>query len=391
MKTHQSILLFASLLTSSLAADTIELKSGSSYQGKVISEDDKSYLLEIHHSSSIKDKRRIPKDQVKQIISEAKDAQDFQHVKSSTPTPDGLSEKNYTARIQRASDFLKKHPKSTHIKEVNAILEILNKENAVVSKGGIKLDGALISASDIEANSYDIHARIILNKAKKLTKTGNYQLSLREWERLQQNYPHSAAYKDNLSLTTRILKIYQKELTKKLDSLESRTTRRKVAIESLEPNDRKRSEVILTEKDALYASLIEKEEKQIKTKWLTIDPFNQKALEYNLRSTETSLKKIASTSPTKFKLAGPDLRGAWSALAKNDLEEVDLRLKSLQPMRLPAEYLDPITTQLTEKRGTQAAEKKATEEAAAQAKAAEAQALKDAKEAAAKKKKGKKK
>ena len=391
MKTHQSIILFASLLISSITADTIELKSGTSYQGKVISEDDKSYLLEIHHSSSIKDNRRIPKDQIKRIISEAQDAQDFQLVKSSTPTPDGLSEKNYANRINRASNFLKKHPKSTHTKEVNAILKTLNKENTVISNGGLKLNGALISASDIATNSYDIHARIILNKTKKLAQTGNYQLSLRKWENLQQNYPHSAAYKDSLSLATRILKIYKKELTKNLDSLESRTTRRKAAIESLGPNDRKRSEVILTEKDAIYATLIEKEEKQIKTKWLTIDPFNKKSLEYNLRSTKTNLKTIEDSSPTKFKLAGPELRGAWSALAKGELDEVDLRLRSLQPMRLPAEYIDPITTQLTEKRSTQAAEKKAAKEAAVQAKAAEAQALKEAKEEAAKKKKGKKK
>ncbi len=369
MKTHQSIILIASLLTSSLAADTIELKSGISYQGKVLSEDATSYLVEIHHSSSIKDQRRIPKDQVKQIVSAAKDANDFARVKSSVPTPDGLSEKRYAARIKRASDFLQKFPKSKHSKEVQTILATLNKEMAVISQGGIKLDGLLISSSDIEANAYDIHARIILNKTKKLAKAGNYQMSLREWENLQLNYSHSAAYKNSLTLISRVLKPYKEELKQNLDSLERRTTKRKAAIASLKINDRKRSENLLIEKEALYAALIEKEEKQIKTKWLTIDPFNKHALDYNLRSVDATMRKIESTDTSTIKLAGPGLRGAWSALAKNELDDVDLSLRSLRPMRLPAEYIDPITTQLTEKRTTQA----------------------DAKKAAKKKKKGKKK
>jgi len=381
MKTHQSIILIASLLASSLSADTIELKSGTSYQGKVLSEDATSYLVEIHHSSSIKDHRRIPKDQVKQIISAAKDANSFASVKSSVPTPDGLPEKSYAARIKRASDFLKKFPKSKHTKEVKSILNTLDKEMAVISQGGIKLDGHLISSSDIEANAYDIHARIILNKTKRLAKAGNYQMSLREWENLQQNYAHSAAYKDAIKLVSRVLKPYKKELSRNLDSLEARTTNRKAAIASLETNDRRRSENLLIEKETIYAALIEKEERQIKTKWLTVDPFNKHALDYNLRSVNTTMKKFDTTDTSKIKLAGPDLRGAWSALAKDDLDDVDLRLKSLKPMRLPAEYIDPITTQLTAKRTTQADAKKAAEE----------QALKEAAEEAAKKKKGKKK
>lgn len=365
---HRTLFLMAGLLTSPLTADTIELKSGVKYQGKVISEDEKSYLVEIHHSASIKDERRISKDQVRKIVSEASDTKEFKAIKDLVPTPDSLTEKDYLERIKMTSDFIKKHPKSKLTKKAKPILKTLTQEKQAIVNGGIKLNGKIIAASDLKTNAYDIDASLLAQKVKKLAKGRKLQLALRQWEKLEQNYPYSTAYKNTLPFIPRVLKVYKAELQKNLDSLDAQINKREKIMESLSNSDRSRTEKALETKQKKYANLIAKEEKELNTKWLTIDPFSRTALEFNLRSIESAQQEISSTQASQIKLAGDDLRAAWTSLENGDLEGAETRLQALSSLNIPAKYTAPISQQLAEK---QASAKKAEEEAAAAAKADE--------------------
>lgn len=361
MKIHHSLLCITAILTGNLIADTIVLKTGVKYDGKVIATDKDTYLVEIHHSKSIKDERRIPKDQVREIIKTAKDTEEFAKLEELVPTPDQLTSAAYERRIKTAKDFLTKYPKSVHAKKVKTILDLLENEHQVISKGGIKLGGQLISPSDLEANAYDIDARILFNKIKNAAANGRYQLALRRWENLQNNYSHSASYKDSMALASRILHAHNSELKNYLDTLESRLAKRKSALESLNEGDRARTITVLSENETHYNALIEREQQELRTKWLTIDPYSKKALEYNLRNTESALKSLSSYDPSKFKSAGPIYRDAWAALAKGNLTEAGNLIKDLKSLRLPDRYTGPLAQLLKEK---QTAEKIAAKQAA---------------------------
>ena len=113
--------------------------------------------------------------------------------------------------------------------------------------------------------------------------------------------------------------------------------------------------------------LIEKEEKELHTQWLTIDPYHKKSLDYNLRSVENSLKGLgAGNSSKEEELAGPVFRSAWSSLAKGNLEDAANFIKQLQSMQLPEKYTAPLAKQLKEKQVTKAADEKAAKERAEQ-------------------------
>lgn len=395
MKPYQRLLLLTGILVTPLAADTIVLKTGVKYEGKVISEDATSYTIQIHVTKSIKDERRILKDNVKEIIKETGVSKDYKNIGPLVPTPDRLTAENYELRIKKAKSFLAKHPKSTHNSELEAALDILEKEYAVVSKGGTKLNGQLITAADIKANAYDVHARIIAAEFRSLAKQGLHQPALRKWEELKNDYPHSTAYVESLPLVTRVLQTYLKQLDQQLETLDARTTKRDSVIKSLSDNDRSRAEQTIAQKKARYETLIQKEEKEIKTRWLTIDPYHERALEFNQRNTKSELQSVTRLDKTTIKLAGPTYRGAWTALAHGKLEEASKLVSQLKSFRLPEKYITPLTTKLEEKE----ASKKAEEEKAAaeiaeqkrQAKIAAEQAKKDAAEAKKKKPKGRKK
>ena len=367
MKLSHYLLLITAVASPNLTADTIVLKTGVKYEGKVLTQDDKSYLIEVYVTKSITDERRIPKDQVDKIIKEAKDARALNQVKALVPTPDRLSIKAYANRIKTARDFLSKYPKSNNAKTVTAIINTLEKEHQTISKGGIKLGGQLISASDMEANTYDIHARMLLLDMKRFASSGNSQKALRKWETLKNDYAKSTAYKNSTTIAGRILQAYRPQLNNYISTLEAREAKRKSVIASLEDGDRERTVVVLAENLKAYEMLIEKEEKELHTQWLTIDPYHKKSLDYNLRSVENSLKGLgAGNSSKEEELAGPVFRSAWSSLAKGNLEDAANFIKQLQSMQLPEKYTAPLAKQLKEKQVTKAADEKAAKERAEQ-------------------------
>ncbi|MBT8038161.1 MAG: hypothetical protein KJO21_11505 [Verrucomicrobiae bacterium] len=388
MKIYCSLLCITAILSGILTADTIVLKTGTTYEGKILSETADSYLVEIHHSKSIKDERRIPKDQVRKIIEAEKDAKDMAIVKALVPTPDRLTTAAYERRIQTAKSFLTRYPQSTHLKEVTTILKTLEKEHTVIAKGGIKLDGQLISPSDIEANAYDIDARILFGKIKHAAKSGHYQRALRRWETLKNNYPHSTAYQSSLAMVPRILFAHQSDLKNSLRTLKAREAKRQSALKSLNEGDRLRTIAALAENKQSYKARIENEKKELKTQWLTIDPYHQGALEYNLKNAEAELKRLSSYDPSKFKPAGPTYRDAWSALAKNNLEDASLLIHHLKSFKLPDRYTAPLVQRLEEKQTAQIkAEQQAAKDLAEQKRlAAKAAAEKAKKETMEKKK-----
>lgn len=389
MKAHHLALLLTGLLAAPLAADTIVLKSGVKYEGKVISEDAESYTVRINVTASIKDERRIAKSDVKEIIKETGAEKDFKALGPLAPAPDHLPAEDYEQRIKSAKAFLAKHPKSSHSKEVAAALATLESEYAVIAKGGVKLDGQLITAADLKANAYDVDARVIAAEFKQLASKGLHQPALRQWETLKNNYPHSAAFVASLPLATRVMQTYLKELGRNLETLDARLKKRDQVIASLDDNDQSRAKQTLANKKARYEALIQKEEKELKTRWLTIDPFHKRALEFNQRSTKSELQTLSRLDTSKIKLAGPAYRGAWIALAHGEPGKADKLLTQLKSFKLPEKYLAPLTKELEQKQAARAAaEKKAAEEKAEQERQAKIAAEK-AKKAEAEKKKGK--
>ncbi len=356
------------MLYQSAHADTIVLKTGKTHEGRVISEDATSYLFEINVTSSIKDERRIPKDHVKEIIKESIESKDFKRISALVPMRDLQPAAAYTKRIEIAKSFITKFPKSKHGAAAKKILSTLEKEHQTISDGGIKLDGQLISHSDIEANAYDIHASLLLRDMERLSAARRYHEALRKWETLDSDYRNSTSFRNGIPTAKRIIQTYQISLKLLLDTLDTRIAARKSAIDSMNANDRERTEIVLAEQQKRHAILVEKEKTNLRLKWLTVDPYDKASIDHNYRQTATTLKSITSLSNTnakELKLAGPTYRDAWAALAKGDLDGAELHLKNLRSLRLPERYITTLQTKLQEKRDAKTeADKKAKQEAA---------------------------
>lgn len=364
MKIYKTLSIITGLFATPLSADTIVLKTGQKYEGKVISEDATSYLVSIQVTKSIKDERKFLKDNVAEIIKESPVEKDYEALGSLIPTPDRLTAKNYEDRISRAKAFIEKYGQTDQGKKVQTDIAILMSEHATISAGGTKINGRLISADELKMNTYEVDAMIISSDIVRFAQQGTNHLALRKWDTLKQDYPNSEAYIKSVPAVTRILQIYKSQLEKELSTVDHRMEKREKIVMSLDDADRSRAEGTIMQKKSSYEDLIEKEKKEMKTRWLTIDTFHADALKNNHRNAESELKSLARIDSSKHKLAGPNQRGAWEALASGELEMVAKHLKELKSMKLGDKYTGPIMTMLSEKEAAveMAAEKMAEKE-----------------------------
>ncbi|MDA8977009.1 hypothetical protein N9F58_00590, partial [Akkermansiaceae bacterium] len=108
------ILATTALGMSSSLADTITLKSGKVFEGRVLEENATDYILEIQITATIKDRKTVKKTDVESIVAEAPDLKPYESIKDTLPTPDQLSEGDYQELIEPVRSFVKKYPKSEY-------------------------------------------------------------------------------------------------------------------------------------------------------------------------------------------------------------------------------------------------------------------------------------
>ena len=389
---HLTLSLIAALSSQALA-DTIVLKSGQKYRGRIISQDAKSYLLEINITKTIKDERRISKDLIDKIIREEPDTKAFNKVAKLVPTPDLLPQAEYQQRIGSTKAFITEFPQSKYIKEANKILATLETENHTITSGGIKFDGQLISQPDKEANAYEINANILLREIEQLSKAKKYRDALRKWEKLRKDYKSSTSFQAGIPIIQRTLQNYQHDLKQLENTLEKRIKKQKTALLSMKEHDRERTVKVLEENQRKYKSLIDKEQNQLKIKWLTVNPYDKSSLTKNQQLASSELNHLKNADLKQIKLAGQDYRDAWANLAGGNLELAATHIAKLKSLKIPKQYLAPLQEKLAEKLQTQQdAERKAKEEAEkkAEAKRLAEIAEKESQKEATKKKRGKK-
>ena len=392
MRLSRLILCLTAVVGSNLCADTIVLKTGKKIEGEIISQDDKDYLVQVFVTKSIKDERRIPKDEVARIIKESPDVKAFHDVAALVPTPDLLTASSYQKRLAICKDFISKFPNSAHHKDAKKILATLENEFKTISAGGIKQDGQLIARADMEANSYEIHARMLLHSMNKYAAARHYMHALRKWEILRTDYKNSTSFKKGIPVAKRTLRLYQISLKQLLDTLDVRIEKRKSALRSMSEGDRERTLDALAERKKIHLNRLEREKTIDKLKWLSIDPLHKESLSHSFNLTGTELSSIANIDTSKIELAGASYRDTWTALAEENLEVATAHIKNLKSLRIPERYIQPLEEKLEEKQNAiKAAEKRAKLEAAAKERARLEKLAKEAAEKAeAEKNKGKK-
>jgi hypothetical protein len=336
--------------TAQAPADTILLSNGKSYEGKIISEDETTYLLELEVKKGIKDEKKFLKSDIKSITKQSPDEWEFKKLKELTPVPDLLGVMDYEERLKIVENFIKNFPRSEKLKDAKLIQENLKEELEIVRAGGIKLSLKMVTADEYLATAYTYDQLIAVRKIYRDMSNRNFLGALRLFTDYEAKFPNANSRNELIPKIKQVLLYYQSSLNESLASYDARLKSREAGLVRMSIEERMITQRALDEKMAILVKRFDAE-KTMKNAWITPDAFHKESLVEALRQVDVEMKRL--NSPTKNNSEMISLEDtyseAWEKLPGASTEDQKIILDKLKRERMPEPYMTMLTERIHSK------------------------------------------
>lgn len=344
MKPYRLLRLLPLLAISNALADSFELKDGTKFEGTILREEGSDYIIQVQVTKSIKDERRIPKADVVSQVAEKKDETAFPEIAKLIPAPDLLDAAGYDARIRKVEAFIKEFPQSPKNVEVRKIHDTLETERAVITEGGIKFEGKMVSAAERAPKAYALDASILASSLKAAVEAGDVLTALRTWSKLETNFAGSTAYRENIPFIVKVMRAHLGNVTTTLNGLDARVKARASGLAGMNGNDRTRSEQAIQEEQDAYLARVARE-KADGIKWMSLDPYVKVPLEETKRMLDSEIRRLTNLDPGNLRNTEEAYEEAYATVTKPEAtpQEIQTALSKARSANLPAAYVELLT------------------------------------------------
>ena len=332
------------LVIASAAADTFELKDGTTLEGVILSEDGSDYIIEVQVTKSIRDERRVPKADVVKQIAEKKDETAFEEIAKLLPTPDLLNDAGYASRVKKVRNFIKEYPKSPKNLEARKMLDKLDAERAAVAAGGVKFKGKMISAEERAPKAYALDASIIAAEINAAAEAGEYLSALRAWTKLESGYKGSSAYPETIPVIQKVMNSHLAAVKTALAGYDARVKERADNLAGMDVGSRTRSEQAIADVEDEYLSRLAKE-KADGIKWFSLNLYQKQPLDDTQRALESELRRLDNANLSYLPKTEQAYEDAYAEVTREGVtkQEFDTALSKARSASVPQAYLDLLT------------------------------------------------
>ncbi len=383
------------LLSSTASADKFVMKDGTTINGSIISETLDSYKLRAEVSRNVYGEKTILKSKLSEIIKSDPSIKAFKKLTSILPTRDLMSAKDYEEIINsQVQPFIKEYPKSSHLNDAKEILNTLKNESLTIKSGGVKLEGKLHTADQVEANKYDVQATIVYLRFTNFAKKKQYRAALTTLQQLEAGYPDTIQCRKAQKAALAILPRYESKLQKLHDNVDTLIEKRKRALEGMAPGDKTRTEKIFAYEEMKYQKLLDQATANRKNnKWLPINSYFKQPIENNLKMVQNEMKRLNTKSENPTMDVGKLYRDTHTALGNGDYPTAKEHFDKFKRTRPPEQLINELQPKLEDAKFAmeEAARLEKEKQALAKKKAAEEKARLAKEKREASKNKGKKK
>lgn len=332
-------LLLGELLWSSLIADTIQFRDGTSIEGKLIRETPTSYVIEVPFSKTIKEERIIPIEQVSKIIPTATDQLDFEKIETLIPVPDMQDLDGYKRRMADVQAFINDHSESSHVDAAKKMLEVLSSEAAQIEDGGIKFAGRVIPSAEYQSNQLEVDSRIAASGIQRQIQGGQLLQALRKFQSFHEDFHSTKAHADILQLVLLAIRSHLAETEAMLTAHDKRMADRAAFIQRQPIDERRDTEAaIALENQGLEARL--KAEKKAGINWVTVDPYCKPALQETLNHGRREIERLNQLKNAPSNDVGAMYREIINLIrVGGSKQEINDKITAARSAGMPARYL----------------------------------------------------
>jgi len=331
------------LMCATSGADVFILKDGTRLEGSILSQTADSYLLEIQVTRSIKDERRIPKDQIASIERRNKEADAFEELSTLAEIPDLLPARDYQARIDRLNAFIQSFPDSGFQQQIRDVLALHESELKVIEAGGLKMDGKLISAEERLENAYEIDARTQASEISRLGGAGSFLAALRMFQSMETDFTGSVAWHTILPRVRQICAAHRSNVARLLEEYDLKIARQQEGLNLMQPDERQRVERDIELRDSNLRMRYERERTNRIT-WITPNEFFLPSLQDTLRIADQEIARIdaAIAQPLPSPTPCEAWRNAITAIRGGEPAEITEAFNVAKNTRMSGTYIEKL-------------------------------------------------
>lgn len=322
MKLLTSTLVLALTLPS--FADIFIMKDGSRIKADVIERTPEEYVLDVYVTKSIKEQKTIKRADIEKIERVSQADEDFKELTDLTPAPPFLSLEDYDARLKKLEAFTTKHKISTATTKAKEMVKELESERGVIAAGGIKGPDGLLTAEERLGDAVNIDSQQLAAEFEALVEERAYLPALRKFEKLEGNFPGSAAHRKALPLFKKLLGSYRLLINRELSNFGSMQMKRKESFERLTEADQARA--MTAEKARMkQVEKIRMREQEEEMVWPLVDLLDEQSLAQTSERLERRINGLPKIEEqlTSMPDTGALYQEAWKAATAKDRAKLE--------------------------------------------------------------------
>jgi hypothetical protein len=331
------------ILCGTAFADVFHLKDGRRLEGRILSEGEDSYVLEVLVARGIRDEITVAKTDVLRIQPELVDLKDFEEVKKLIPIPDLLEADDYSQRIGAIRKFITTYPESLMLDQAKDILGAHENELQMIEAGGLKLNGLIITPHERLANQYEIDSRIAESKVRRLAQETSHLNALREFKKFEAEFSGSEAWQSLLPLAQQLAAAHKARVQELLAGFDARVARREAGLTRMSVEERQTTLRAIAEREAALNARYQTERNN-RDFWPSISQDFKPSLDDSIRFADQEIRRLANASTQA--LRQPTLsqlwRNAFATIHSGDVNQSRTAIQAARSARMPQHYIDAL-------------------------------------------------
>lgn len=357
-------LLLLSLTLVSALADRITLNSGEEIEGRILRESEEEVLVEIRVGAGIFDERRVPMEEVREIVRTPADQVAFEEIREYIALPAySFSASEYERILQtHFRPFLAEYPDSGFAGSVQRAVEEYENEKARVEEGDLKVDGEWISREEFERNRYQITGRLLLFNMELRADGGDYLGAMRVFDRLETDAPGSVSYPDAVEKAMEILPLLERNLERLQERFEFENRQREQQLELASERRRTELEEAATAERERVEQLI-KDSEEAGDRWVPPSRHSERSIKRLFDMIEKDKARLAALDLASIRRSVEISQNAQLVMELGHLDEATSEAGEALEVWPDNELASRLITEIEEKRLELAAAAEAAEAA----------------------------
>jgi hypothetical protein len=316
-------ILLVPLLTQSLLADSITLKTGETITGTIKNETDTEVTIEVPVSASITDERVVEKADIAKEDKVQPDEIAYQQLIQVQPNPQfSFSSQQYDQILSNLNGFVTSYPKSPHVPDVKKLIDTFLAEKQHVDTGEIKYMGRWLSAQEAQTRSLQIQGMQYYSQMQQQAAGGDFIGAMQTFSALERTCFTTRSYPPAVLLAQQVVARIKQVLAQNAVQLKAQQAQLMQTIAAT-PEPEKGNLIAQAKAEQDRAAAVIAQSVRAGVRWVPLIPDSTVSIQTLQTVANSDAGRLNAINTASMQLSISKVDAARAAMDSGDLKKAD--------------------------------------------------------------------